>query len=208
MRLSINHFIASSVLAHAAILAVWASTQTHSIMVPESPSSAPAFDITLQDAFKSTTQSRPKSHQPEHTKPKPEPQQHLISAQQVEPEITPAAVVPAQHPGAKAQLAEIRRREIRDRVLSRIRTHLDQYFVYPLLAQREGWQGRVLLGFSVEANGMIRNIHVAAGSGYPLLDTSAVAALSRVQHLYDAGSWLQGERLELQMPVIFRLQGG
>lgn len=107
-----------------------------------------------------------------------------------------------------AYQAEFRRNEVRNRVLSRLRTDLHQYFVYPMLAQRQGWQGRVLLGFSVEANGAIRNIHVAAGSGYPILDTSAMNALARVRHLYEASEWLQGNRLEMQMPVEFRLQGG
>lgn len=106
------------------------------------------------------------------------------------------------------QQAALLRGEIRARVLSRIRTDLQQYFVYPLLAQRRGWQGRVLLGFSVAADGMIRNIHVASGSGYPLLDSSAVTALARVHHLYATRGWLQGKPLELQLPVIFQLQGG
>ena len=109
---------------------------------------------------------------------------------------------------AQAYQAELRRSEIRNRVLSRIRTDLQKYFVYPLLAQRQGWQGRVLLGFSVAANGMIRNIHVASGSGYPILDTSAVTALSHIHHLYESRGWLQGKSLELQLPVVFQLQGG
>lgn len=93
-------------------------------------------------------------------------------------------------------------------MLSRIRTDLQQYFVYPLLAQRRGWQGRVVLAFSVEANGTIRNIRVASGSGYPILDTSAVTALSRVHQLYRGENSMSGASMHLQLPVIFELQGG
>ena len=115
---------------------------------------------------------------------------------------------PAPAPVISAYQAELRRNQVRDRVLSKIRDNLQQYFVYPLLAQRQGWQGRVLLSFSVEADGLIRNIHVAGGSGYAILDTSAVHALAQVHYLYEASGWLQGQRLDLQMPVVFRLQGG
>jgi TonB family protein len=206
MRLSINHFVVSSILAHAAVFAVWANTQSHTFTLPSALSSAPSFEIALLDAAKPTQKSQPRVHHPKHDKPEPTPQRQLATAKRVDS--TPGTNAHTQHATTSAHAAELRRSEIRDRVLSKIRSHLNQYFVYPLLAQREGWQGQVLLGFSVEANGKIRNIHIAAGSGYPILDTSAVAALSRVQYLYEASGWLQGRRLELQMPVIFRLQGG
>jgi len=208
MRLSIHHFVATSVLVHAAIFAAWTNTQSHAFLLPASPSSSPYFHIALQDADKPVNNRQTMTHRPKHAKAKSGLQQRLLSAKQVEIESRPAEVMPSQRSVASAQVAEIRRREIRNRVLSKIRTHLDQYFVYPLLAQREGWQGRVLLGFSIGTDGMIRDIHVAAGSGYAILDTSAVDALSQVQRLQPAETWLQGRRLELQMPVIFRLQGG
>ena len=208
MRLGLNHFVVSSVLVHAAVFAVWTSTQSPMRLIASNPASAPSFAVMLQDAAKPTKRTQSKSHQPRRTHSNPKPQPQLATTTQAEPESTPAEIVQPQHSIASAHAAEIRRNEIRARVLSRIRSHLHQYFIYPLLAQREGWQGRVLLGFSVEANGKIRNIHVAAGSGYSILDTSAVAALSRVPYLYEASNWLQGERLDLQMPVVFHLQGG
>jgi len=206
VRLSIQHFIATSVLAHTAVFAVWVNTQSHILQFPTAPSSAPGIEVVLETAIKSSHHARQqiRSHKQIQTKIKP-PQQ-LASTQAIES--APVATTHAQNEAAPSPAAELQRKELRDRVLSKIRTHLEQYFVYPLLAQREGWQGRVLLGFSVEADGKIRNIHVAAGSGYPILDNSAVIALSRVQNLYQATNWMQGQRLELQMPVVFRLQGG
>ncbi len=206
MRLGIQHFIATSVLTHTAIFAVWVSTQSHILQIPSAPSSAPGFEVVLLQANKSTHHIRHQTRSHKQIQTKIKPPQQLASTQTIES--APVAIPHAQNAATPSPAAELQRNELRDRVLSKIRTHLEQYFVYPLLAQREGWQGRVLLGFSVEADGKIRNIHIAAGSGYPILDTSAVSALSRVQNLYEATSWLQGRRLELQMPVIFRLQGG
>lgn len=247
MRLSITHFVITSVLAHLVLVATWAGTQSQTVLIPSSSSSAPVFNVALnaetmpvthahalrsdqrenkskEDQINPSFRRMPESSAltymdsgirrndgklntqrlPQH---KTEPIQHHQVSNQETADITPTASAPDIHP-ATPHLAEFHRSEIRDRVLSRIRNNLQQYFVYPLLAQRQGWQGRVMLGFSVEADGMIRNIHIAAGSGYPILDISAVDALSRVHHLYEASDWLQGKRLDLQMPVIFRLQGG
>lgn len=205
MRLSITHFVVTSVLTHAAFVVAWAGAQSQTVLIPSSPSSAPVFNVALQSATKPATPGHAVAtgHKASRTKPIPIRQvAKLDEAETIQKTSTPQA------PAAIPYQAELRSSEVRDRILSRIRNNLQQYFVYPLLAQRQGWQGQVLLGFSVEADGMIRNIHVAAGSGYPILDISAVDALSRVQHLYEASDWLQGKRLDMQMPVIFRLQGG
>lgn len=207
MRLTIQYFVMTSVLVHAAILLAWTSTTSQTLLVPATQSSAPSFAVTLQSSTDPVTHAKPLLHPRKHKRTEAK---HALPATN-----TPSAKTTTEAPDSQrliasaiAYQAELRRSQVRDRVLSRIRADLHQYFVYPLLAQRQGWQGRVLLGFSVEANGMIRNIHVATGSGYAILDSSAVDALSHIQHLYEASDWLQGERLELQMPVVFRLQGG
>jgi TonB family protein len=207
LRLTIQHFVMTSVLVHAAILVAWTSTPSQTQLVPAAKSSAPSFAVALQNSATQVNHAKPLKHTHETKKTEAKLVQQATNTPSPK---TTAETTDSQRPVAKANAypAELHRSQVRDRVLSRIRADLHQYFVYPLLARRQGWQGRVLLGFSVEANGMIHNIHVAAGSGYAILDTSAVDALSRVQHLYEVSNWLQGERLELQMPVVFRLQGG
>lgn len=206
MRLSIKHFVATSLLAHATLFVAWASTQSHTLLIPATPASAPVIEVALQNAVHPVKPMLAKAMH--HSTHKTKPRHALLHAIANIASIASASPVDAATAVASAYPAQVHRNEIRDRVLSKIRNDLQQYFVYPLLARRQGWQGEVLLGFSVEANGMIRNIHVAAGSGYAILDTSAVDALSRVQHLYEVSDWLQGERLDMEMPVIFRLQGG
>ena len=98
--------------------------------------------------------------------------------------------------------------EAKAQVLSRVREDFDQHFYYPMLARRHGWQGQVLLGFSVAANGRIHGVHVQRGSGYPILDESAQAALNRIPQLHQVQRWLQGNSMQLQLSVVYRLQGG
>jgi len=206
MHWRIHHFVVISALVHAALFAVYTSLPMQRLALPATPSSAPGFSIVLQQANEQKAQSQQKT---------PLAQRKLLARKQARHRSAskadhkvPVATTQTQHAVASPVSAQIQQLQIRDRVLSRIRSHLDQYFFYPLLAQREGWQGRVLLGFSVEANGAIRNIHVAVGSGYSILDHSAVSALSRLDTISEAGNWLRGKRLVLQMPVVFRLQGG
>lgn len=217
MRLSIHYFVLASALAHATLVAVWANAPSHRLFIPATPASAPSLHIALQQAHKIVGRTHKKyiPHTRHHLH---RPQRHHHHLTRPTTRLAKTAVKPLTRPVphplkppstvASAQQAALRRNEIRARVLSRIRTDLRQYFVYPLLAQRRGWQGRVLLGFSVAADGMIHNIHVASGSGYPILDSSAVTALSHVHHLYATHGWLQGKPLQLQLPVIFQLQGG
>jgi protein TonB len=50
---------------------------------------------------------------------------------------------------------------------------------YPELARRRGEQGRVVVRVSVSADGMPTDASVARSSGYPSLDSAALAAVRR-----------------------------
>jgi protein TonB len=58
---------------------------------------------------------------------------------------------------------------IRDKILQRV--------TYPPLARRMGWQGKVVISFIINLNGMIKDPQVAQGSGHEILDQSALEAL-------------------------------
>ena len=91
-------------------------------------------------------------------------------------------------------------------ILARLHEALRAHFSYPMLARRHGWEGQVTVGFRLEGNGRIDDVHVARSSGYGVLDRSAVDALSRVGGLPDVETG--GHTFELQIPVIYRLQEG
>lgn len=91
-------------------------------------------------------------------------------------------------------------------IQSQLLTELKRYFEYPLLARRRGWEGTVWLEFIVMPDGVLERIHVAQGSGYDALDDSALNALRRVGRLPEASAWLNGHALDVELPVIYRLQ--
>lgn len=90
-------------------------------------------------------------------------------------------------------------------LLGKVRTELARYFQYPALARERGWEGQVILGFSLQADGHLEKIHIARSSGYHVLDESARAALGKVSTIADAKQWLDGGTIDMQLPVIYRL---
>lgn len=82
-----------------------------------------------------------------------------------------------------------------------IRDLIMSHLTYPQLARRRGWSGRVVLGFVVAEDGSVRSIHVKEGSGYTLLDNSAVETVKGV-----APFPKPPVAAEITMPVVFRLE--
>ena len=58
-----------------------------------------------------------------------------------------------------------------------IRDKILQNVVYPPLARRLGWQGKVVLAFIINPNGTIKEPQIAQGSGHEVLDQNALEAL-------------------------------
>lgn len=92
-----------------------------------------------------------------------------------------------------------------ERVRQLAAEELAKHFTYPSFARQRGWSGTVLLAFTLETNGRLEHIRVAASSGYALLDRSAASDLARIGHLEDAIAWLQGEPVAVTLPVEYRL---
>jgi protein TonB len=89
---------------------------------------------------------------------------------------------------------------------TRLNTDLARYFDYPYVARLRGWEGRVLLAFTIETDGRLKSIHIARSSGYAVLDNSALSALRKVERLAETIAWFQGRALTMQIPVIYRLR--
>ena len=94
---------------------------------------------------------------------------------------------------------------VRNFLLGKVSTELARYFQYPAIARERGWEGKVVLGFSLQANGHLDGIHIARSSGYHVLDESARDALGKVSAIADARQWLQGHTIDMQLPVVYRL---
>lgn len=90
-------------------------------------------------------------------------------------------------------------------LLSELRVAFDSGFIYPPIARRHGWQGKVQLGLTVAADGRLSDLSVLSSSGYPVLDDDAVRTLVRIGTLPRAAEILAGRSIRLQLPVYYRL---
>ena len=85
-------------------------------------------------------------------------------------------------------------------------TELSRYFSYPRLARLRGWEGRVLIGCTIQPNGDITDIHVVESSGRAMLDEAAMDALRQVERLPELERKATEGPLDLELPVTYRLQ--
>jgi protein TonB len=97
----------------------------------------------------------------------------------------------------------------RQQLTARIQKHLNVQIAYnywyPNIAVRNAWEGRVKLGLRVQANGELTDIHVINSSGYSILDNAAVKSVRHVAALPEASDWLQGQTIDVILPVIYKL---
>ncbi len=91
------------------------------------------------------------------------------------------------------------------RIQARLLADLARHFEYPLVARLRGWEGTVMIGLDIEADGFLRQVHLSRSSGYDVLDQSALEAVRRVARFRESLDWLSGKRLHIQLPVIYRL---
>jgi protein TonB len=100
----------------------------------------------------------------------------------------------------------------RNFLLGQVHNLLSRHLQYPLRARRRGWEGEVLLGFHVDHQGLLGNIHLARSSGYASLDRSAINALRKVKTipLQQGDATLEAgfRPMDLQLPVIYQLHEG
>lgn len=82
---------------------------------------------------------------------------------------------------------------------------LSEYFHYPRIARKKGWQGQVKLRLRIEGNGHLSNIQLHISSGYSTLDNAAMNSLQKAAYLPDAKSWLQGMHYDIVVPVEYHL---
>jgi protein TonB len=86
-------------------------------------------------------------------------------------------------------------------VQAQVLSDLARHFYYPAVARSRGWEGRVLLAFRVEQDGLLHELHVVRTSGFGVLDEAALNSLRKVERVADAG----GTRHDMQIPVVYRL---
>ena len=61
--------------------------------------------------------------------------------------------------------------------LAAVRRRIDAHKVYPRIAVRNGWQGRVLVEMRLEGDGSLTAVRLLEGSGYTVLDEATISAV-------------------------------
>jgi TonB family protein len=110
---------------------------------------------------------------------------------QAEPSVTTASTAPVAGPASASESA----------LRGEIELAIAQYFHYPVLARREGWQGSVQVGLTILDDGLISDVRVTHSSGYAVLDRAATNALTEAARIRN---WLHGQR-SIELPIHYQL---
>jgi len=195
-----------SLALHLAVLGSW-----HTAPLQLAVSSQPlSLAVTLQ-AIEVTTRPRRAQTAVANTAPAGPEEEHAPG-----PDIRPAeAQQPArkaaamnrslQSPRPRTAQASVAPALNRARIITRLRRDLEQYFTYPPLARRRNLQGTVLLAFDVTNEGRIERIGIRKSSGYAILDLAAREAMRRLARLDWLAGKLERDRMNIELPVIYKL---
>jgi len=83
-----------------------------------------------------------------------------------------------------------------------------RHFIYPPMAHRNGWEGRVELLIHLDRDGRLHAMRIVRSSGYPLLDQDALLTLHRIGTIPQARTWLPERGYATTLPVVYRLTEG
>ncbi len=81
-----------------------------------------------------------------------------------------------------------------------IRDGIQRGIVYPALARKMGWEGKVVVAFLILPDGSVRGIRVVQGSGHAVLDRGAVEAVRNASPFPRPPA-----EAEIVTPVVYRL---
>lgn len=87
-----------------------------------------------------------------------------------------------------------------------IQADLIRHFQYPRLARRKGWEGKVLLEFTVQPDGSLSNILVLEGSRYSILNRSAIETMVRIGTLNQVSKGDLSKPIRMEIPIIYQLK--
>ena len=182
-------FVLLSMLVHALFGMLWLNPGTTSVRLPAPELAVSLSEIAVQPGMNAQTAASV----PLATKPIPRSEFNTVTRDTS---------------GSAAQdhnIAEQGDQQRRNHLQSLLRATFEAHFVYPSLARRQGWQGRVQIALRVEADGRFSELRVVQSSGHASLDHDALQTLQRIGQLAEARLWLDGRAMRVELPVIYRL---
>ena len=210
-------FLVLSIGIHAALFVAWNNNRTQTTSVQTN------MHVKL-DAYvtQASTASQPRPQPAKATEAKPAKQTTvkkntlttvtrkpaiLIAEPQQKPEQQPVVSTLAKQttPVAVTPTNESTQHKLSTRIQQQLHARLKFFHHYPRIAIRNSWHGQVDLAIRVQANGELGKIYVIQSSGYNLLDKAAIKSVQQVAVLPDAGYWLNGQPIDVILPVIYQL---
>lgn len=194
-------FVLGSLAVHALLFVGWRSSSVWFGALPQPP-----LSVRLEGVSHADSPERPSTRVARAT-PNHERARRDDAAVEPASRTTRADTGRERVPNTSAPAETGNDNELRARIEARVRLDLARHFEYPHVARLRGWEGDVLLGFVVQASGRLDGIRVLRGSGFAVLDRSAVDSLRHVARLPEAVAWLNGRDLEVRLPILYRLEG-
>ena len=99
--------------------------------------------------------------------------------------------------------SELRQKGLRN-YLSLVRSRIEACKRYPWNARNLGWEGEVVVSFSIDATGALRGLKIDTGSGYRILDRAAIAAVTKAAPFPPPPAVLSSP-ISIQVPIRFSL---
>ncbi|MFN7066120.1 MAG: energy transducer TonB, partial [Aquificaceae bacterium] len=86
--------------------------------------------------------------------------------------------------------------------LSLISSIVQKHISYPPLARRMGWEGKVVVCFTLTAEGKLKDLHIEKSSGYEFLDKNALDTIKRIADLFPKPT----VEVMVRLPVSYKLE--
>jgi periplasmic protein TonB len=96
----------------------------------------------------------------------------------------------------------------RSRYLVMLRTIIEKYKEYPVMARRKRVEGTAVVHFILTRNGSLKEATIARSSGASLLDSAALSAIRAVGGFPPPPAEISGGEITLEVPLTYRLAGG
>lgn len=90
--------------------------------------------------------------------------------------------------------------------LAALRAQLERHKTYPPVAQRRRMEGTTTVRFTIARSGTVLNYRIVGSSGHSLLDREVEELLQRASPLPALPSDVDGEQLEIVVPISFYLR--
>jgi periplasmic protein TonB len=133
------------------------------------------------------TKPQEKSERVAEPKPEPEPEpepvtppQKVVQAKPAVQESAPQENVPQETEPTQAAMITT----VTEESLLSLRESLDKFIVYPQVAKQNEITGTVVVGFEVQKDGRIHELHVVDSSGFQILDKEAMRAMQQLARIW------------------------